>query len=290
MFSDTQHQLRLHRAKTLFVDDNDFLLKRATQDICERLSAIKKTFDKAVFLFGRTPDVVQIARNQPQINNLMRVEEAVHLGRADHIASADNLNLPDEQADLVIAPLTLHWSNDLPGTLIQIRRAMRPDGLLLASLPAPGTLGQLRQALLQAESETSGAGGAANRVDPFTDIRDAGGLLQRAGFALPVVDQDELVVRYKDVAGLIRDLRRFGATHHLKESGNPPLSRAALQRLEEVYSAQFADPDGRLPVQFNTVSLSGWVPHESQQKPLKPGSAQTRLADALKTDEIKLKG
>ena len=150
MFSDTQHQLRLQRAKSQFVDDNDFLLKRATQDICERLSAIKKTFDKAVFLFGRTPDVVEIARSQPQISTLTRVEEAVHLGQADHIASPEKLNLPEGQADLVIAPLTLHWSNDLPGTLIQIRQAMKPDGLLLASLPAPGTLGQLRQALLQA--------------------------------------------------------------------------------------------------------------------------------------------
>jgi hypothetical protein len=174
--------------------------------------------------------------------------------------------------------------NDLPGTLIQIRRALRPDGLLLAALIGGGTLGELREAFAQAESEIEG--GVSPRVAPFADVRELGALLQRAGFALPVVDSDRLTVRYRTLFALMRDLRRMGATNVLSQRRRVPLRRATLQRMADNYAARFADADGRLRATFEIVWLSGWAPHESQQKPLKPGSATQRLADALGSQEI----
>ncbi|NKB53784.1 MAG: methyltransferase domain-containing protein [Rhizobiaceae bacterium] len=253
----------------------------------ERLSTIKMDFEDAILLFGRTEVIANQLRQCSQVKNLLRIEEAVHQGDPDKIARPEALDLEAECADLIIAPLTLHWSNDLPGTLIQLRRSLRPNGLLLASLPGPDTLHELRQCLLQAESDL--LGGAANRVDPFTDIRDAGGLLQRAGFSIPVVDQDVVTVRYDSAFDLIGDLRNFGATLHLRDAGNPMLSREIVARMAQIYSEQFCDPDGRIRATFSTISMSGWAPHESQQKPLRPGSAKTRLADALNVEEIKLK-
>ena len=287
MFNQHQSGLRQLRAKNTFRDGNDFLMREATNDIAERLGAVKRTFDQAAVLFGGSSYAADMIENLPNIENVTRVERTHHLGNANHLSTPDLLSLEANSFDLIIAPLTLHWSNDLPGTLIQIRQSLKSDGLFLGNLPGPDTLVELRRALLVAESETSA--GAANRIDPFTDIRDAGALLQRAGFALPVVDQETLTVRYDNVLKLVQDLRSFGATHHPKERVNPPLNRQALQRLVEIYAEQSSDADGRVRATFSFVSLSGWVPHESQQKPLKPGSAKARLADALNVDEIKLK-
>ncbi|MCJ8307832.1 MAG: methyltransferase domain-containing protein [Hyphomicrobiales bacterium] len=287
MFDHHQHQLRLARAKQRFEPGNDFLLTRCVEDMIERLSAVNMTFEKAVLLFGRSDGTADLLRQCAQIETLHRVEEASHQGASDHLATPELLGLPDQSADLIIAPLTLHWSNDLPGTLIQIKRVLKPNGLLLANLPGPETLQELRHCMLQAESEISG--GAANRVDAFTDIRDAGGLLQRAGFAIPVVDREAVTVRYDSVFALVRDLRAFGATSHMQSSPKPALTRDIIARMAQIYAEQFADPDGRIRATFDIISLSGWAPHESQQKPLRPGSAKTRLADALNVDEIKLK-
>ena len=287
MFNQNLHQLRLARAKTRFVPGNDFLLTRCVEDMLERLSAVNMTFDKAVLLFGRSDAASQLLEDSPQIAELLRVEDAHHIGAAQHTAKPDLLNLPDQSVDLIIAPLTLHWSNDLPGTLIQIKRALKPNGLFLGNLPGPDTLQELRHSLLQAESEISG--GAANRVDAFTDIRDAGGLLQRAGLAIPVVDREAVTVRFDSVFDLVRDLRSFGATSHFDSTEKPNLTREIIARMAQIYADQFADPDGRVRATFDIVSMSGWAPHESQQKPLRPGSAKSRLADALNVDEIKLK-
>ena len=190
----------------------------------------------------------------------------------------------DGSLDLVVSALALQFVNDLPGTLIQIRRALKPDGLLLAALIGGDSLAELREAFAQAESEVEG--GASPRVAPFADLRELGALLQRAGLALPVVDSDRLTVRYRSVFDLMRDLRRMGATNVLHERRRTPLRRATLQRLAEIYAQRFADADGRLRATFEIAWLSGWAPHESQQKPLKPGSAVQRLADALGTKEI----
>ena len=287
LFDLHQHNQHLARAAAQFRDGNDFLMRSVVEEMVERLGAVSREFNDAIALFGRTAFLADAMATSPQIKNVLRVEETAHFGDADVVATPTALGLKPNSADLVLAPLALHWSNDLPGTLIQLRQTLRPDGLLMAALPGPDTLVELRQALLAAESAISG--GAALRVDPFTDIRDAGALLQRAGYGLPVVDQDILTVRYDTALDLIRDLRAFGATSHLENAKNPPLTRAVIARMVEIYAERFSDADGRIRASFSFVSLSGWVPHESQQKPLKPGSAKTRLADALKTDEMKLK-
>jgi len=187
--------------------------------------------------------------------------------------------------DLAVSLLALHAVNDLPGTLIQLRRALRPDGLFLGCLLGGATLIELRQSFAQAESEIEG--GVSPRVAPFAAVREAGALLQRAGFALPVADTDTLTVRYADPFGLMRDLRAMGMTNVLTERRRTPLRRATVVRTAEVYAERFSDPDGRVRATFEVLWLSGWVPHESQQKPLRPGTAKSRLADALGTIELK---
>jgi SAM-dependent methyltransferase len=184
----------------------------------------------------------------------------------------------------VVSALALQFVNDLPGTLIQIRRALRPDGLFLAAMIGGDSLAELREAFAQAEAEVEG--GVSPRVAPFADLRDLGALLQRAGFALPVTDVDRLTVRYASPLALMHDLRRMGAGNALSERRRTPLRRATLRRVLEIYAERFADPDGRIRATFEIVWLSGWAPHESQQQPLKPGSAKTRLADALRAQEI----
>ena len=190
----------------------------------------------------------------------------------------------DGSFDLVVSALSLQFVNDLPGALIQIRRALKPDGLLLAALAGGDTLAELRQSLAVAEAEIEG--GVSPRVVPFVDVREAGALLQRAGFALPVTDVERLTVRYASPIVLMHDLRRMGASNALIERRRRPLRRATLTRMAEVYGERFADPDGRIRATFEIVWLSGWAPHASQQQPLRPGSARARLADALGTTEM----
>jgi SAM-dependent methyltransferase len=200
--------------------------------------------------------------------------------------AADEEALPfrDASLDLVVSALALQFVNDLPGTLIQIRRALRPDGLFLAAMIGGDSLAELREAFAQAEAEVEG--GVSPRVAPFADLRELGALLQRAGFALPVTDVDRLTVRYASPLALMHDLRRMGASNALSERRRKLLRRATLHRVFEIYAERFADPDGRIRATFEIVWLSGWAPHESQQQPLKPGSAKTRLADALRTQEV----
>jgi len=173
--------------------------------------------------------------------------------------------------------------NDLPGALIQLRRALKPDGLLLASLFGGDTLNELRLSLLEAEAELTGGAGA--RVAPFADLQDIAGLLQRAGFALPAADRDVVVVRYGEPMRLLADLRNMGETAALAERHPLALSRRILARAFDIYRARFSDSDGRVRATFEILTATGWAPHESQQKPLKPGSAKTRLADALGAQE-----
>jgi hypothetical protein len=181
--------------------------------------------------------------------------------------------------ELAISLLTLHETNDVPGALIQMKRALKPDGLMLAIMPGGETLKELRFALTQAETEIHG--GASPRVLPFADVRAAGALLQRTGFALPVTDIETLIVRYDNVFGLMRDLRGMGAQNALRDRSRRPVGRRFFQRVAEIYAQNFSDADGRVRATFSFVSLSGWAPHDSQQKPLKPGSAKVSLADFL---------
>jgi len=261
-----------------------FLLDRVVADLGDRLSAVLRKFDVAVDL-GTPSDAVRrvLAAN----NNISTIVAAGLDGDDDGLrVTADEETLPfaERSLDLVVSALALQFVNDLPGALIQIRRALKPDGLLLAALIGGDSLTELRSAFAAAESEVEG--GISPRVAPFADIRELGGLLQRAGFALPVVDSERVAVRYDSALALMRDLRRMGATNILHERLRTPLKRSTLERVMAIYADRFADADGRVRATFEIIWLSGWVPHESQQKPLKPGSAAQRLADALGTIEL----
>ena len=181
--------------------------------------------------------------------------------------------------DLVVSGLALQWVNDLPGTLVQIRRALKPDGLFLAAMLGGESLRELRQSFLDAEAEITG--GASPRVAPMIELRDMGALLQRAGFALPVSDNDPLTVRYSDPLRLASDLRDMGWANALHARARTPLRRDVLARAMALYRERASDGDGKVRARFDIVYASGWAPHESQQKPLRPGSAKMRLADAL---------
>ncbi len=262
--------LAARRRRAAALGPEMFLLDRVAAELAERLSAVTRSFADAADI-GTPSDALRRAL----------------AGRAGRLASvpleSDALPLGEASLDLAVSALALQFVNDLPGVLVQIRRALRPDGLFLAAMTGGDTLRELREAFAAAEEEIEG--GASPRVAPFADVRELGALLQRAGFALPVTDVDRLVVRYATPFTLMADLRRMGATNPLVLRRRAPLRRATLRRMAEIYAARFADPDGRLRATFEIVWLSGWAPHASQQKPLRPGSARTRLADALGTAE-----
>ena len=260
-----------------------FLLDRALDDLDERLSPVTRRFALAVDLGTPVPAVAGrlLAAGRSEI--VLRLAPVPERGVLTALASEEAVPLAPESVDLVVSLLALQGVNDLPGSLIQIRQALRPDGLFLACLMGGATLTELRQCFAQAEAELEG--GVSPRVAPFADLRDLGGLLQRAGFALPVADVESVRVRYSDPFTLMRDLRAMGLTNALVERRRAPTRRATLFRAAELYAERFSDPDGRLRATFDLVWLSGWAPHESQQKPLRPGSARTRLAAALGVEE-----
>lgn len=266
---------------------HDFLLERVADDIVARLSAIQRQFPVALDLGAAHGVLGRRLRDMPGIEAVIETDlSAAILAQTDGLrVQADEEALPfaDQSLDLVVSGLALQFVNDLPGTLIQLRRALKPDGLLLATMLGGTTLHELRAAFLQAEEEVEG--GVSPRVAPFADVRDIGALLQRAQFALPVADSDAVTVTYADPLALMRELRGMGATNILLARRRTPLRRATLARALEVYTERFGLPGGRIPATFELITLTGWSPHESQPKPLRPGSATTRLADALKTNE-----
>lgn len=263
--------LRARRARAARLGPAMFLLDRVAEDMADRLSAVLRTFEVAADV--ATPGEAVRGALKGKVGSFV-----------DAVTDDEALPFREGSLDLVVSGLGLQFVNDLPGTLIQIRRALKPDGLFIAALIGGDSLMELREAFGAAESEVEG--GVSPRVAPFADLRDLGALLQRAGFALPVTDVDRVTVRYSDPLALMRDLRRMGATNAMIERRRTPLKRATLKRMFEIYAERFADADGRVRATFEIIWLSGWVPHESQQKPLQPGSAKTRLADALKTKEL----
>jgi SAM-dependent methyltransferase len=276
--------LRVRQSRARQSKPATFLLDRVAADLGERLSAVLRRFDVAVDLGTPSDAVRRVLAANENIGTVI----AAGLDRDDDSlrVAADEEALPfaEGSLDLVVSALTLQFVNDLPGALIQIRRALKADGLLLAALIGGDSLSELRAAFAAAESEVEG--GVSPRVAPFADIRELGALLQRVGFALPVIDSERLVVRYDSALGLMHDLRRMGATNILHERRRQLLKRAMLARMTEIYGERFSDPDGRIRATFEIIWLSGWAPHESQQKPLRPGSAVQRLADALGTMEL----
>jgi SAM-dependent methyltransferase len=279
--------LRIRRQRATLLKPATFLLDRVAGDLADRLAAVQRRFDLALDL-GTSGEAVRRALHDVASVGTIVAAAFPEAGspRAAPFVVADEEALPfrDGALDLVVSALALHFVNDLPGTLVQIRRALKPDGLFLAALVGGETLTELRQSFAAAESETTG--GISPRVAPFADVRDLGALLQRAGFALPVTDRDRVTVRYDSAFALMHDLRRMGSTNVLIDRLRRPLGRTTLVRMAELYRERFADPDGRVRATFEIVWLSGWAPHASQQQPLKPGSAAARLADALGTREI----
>jgi SAM-dependent methyltransferase len=275
---------RLRLARAAAKGAEDFLLVQAIAEFGERLAAIKREF--CAILDAGTPSprlaawLFELLHPPLLVRMAPLAEEAGALPFPRLVGDEENLPLAPERFDLAVSALSLQNLNDLPGALIQLRRVLKPDGLFLGCLLGGQSLHELRTALAVAETEL--CSGVSPRVAPFADVRDLGGLLQRAGFALPVADSEPVSVRYADMFGLIRDLRAMGATNALVTRLRKPSTKGLFLRAAQVYADCFADPDGRVRATFEMIFLSGWAPHESQQKPLAPGSAKMRLADALK--------
>jgi len=248
-----------------------FLEIAALEGLADRLSAVTRRFERGLWIGDAVPEPVRAFAKEWQAADF----------------DADEMLRAEGPFDLAVSLFSLQWINDLPGALIQINRCLRPDGLFMAALMGGETLRELREAFAQAEIQTRG--GVSPRVAPFADVRDLGHLLQRAGFALPVADVERLVVRYRDLAMLVKDLRSHGFTNVMTERSRTPLRRDTLAALLAHYASHHADEAGKLRARFDTIYLTGWSPHESQQQPLKPGSAKARLADALGTAEHRLK-
>jgi SAM-dependent methyltransferase len=277
--------LRARRRRAIALGEETFLVDQVAQEFAERLAAVKRQFALALDLGTPGGTLAKELAKTGQVGRVIVSEPIAHRSEKFSTIAGDEELLPfaDEKFDLVVSALSLQWVNDLPGTLVQIRRILKPDGLLLAALIGGESLNELRASFAAAEAELTG--GASPRVSPFVEVRSLGALLQRAGYALPVVDSDRHIVRYADASGLFSDLRRMGATNALTERSRKPLTRKILARAAEIYAQRFSDPDGRLRATFDVLWISGWSPHASQQQPLKPGSAKARLADALGVKE-----
>jgi SAM-dependent methyltransferase len=286
LFDRALHRRRLDRAAPGYAD---FLKRRAADDMVFRLEGIMRRFPLAVDLGARTgafARALAASDAREKVDLLIETDLSAPMlarGGARVIADEERLPFKSGSLDLVVSSLSLHWTNDLIGALVQARLALKPDGLFIGAFFGGATLTELRQSLLSAEAELTN--GASMRVSPFAEPSDAGGLLQRAGFALPVADVDRVTVRYAHPALLLRDLRAMGETNVLLERSRTPLTRRVLGRALELYADAFTEADGRVRATFEIITVTGWSPHESQQKPLPRGSAKMRLADALGTTE-----
>ena len=270
---------------------HDFLLARAADELADRLAIVQRRFPLAVNVGAHHGLLSRRIRGVAGVERIVDVDATPQLltGAVDMRVVADEEALPFAEAsiDLFVSALALQLVNDLPGALVQMRRALRPDGLLLVALLGGATLHELREAWLTAEAEISG--GASPRVAPFADVRDLGALLQRAGFALPVVDSETVTVIYADPLALMRELKAMGASNMLAARRRQPVTRGLVLRAAQIYADRFGGSDGRVPATFEIITLTAWAPDASQPQPLRPGSAQTRLADALGVKEGKLK-
>lgn len=272
-----------NRAAATFAD-HDFLHREIADQLADRLRDIKRDFATALDLggghgttaFDPAPETLVTADLSERLLARMPGNPRV---------SADEEFLPfgENAFDLIASTLSLHWVNDLPGALVQIRGALKPDGLFLAAMLGGDTLIELRRAFLEAEAETTG--GTSPHTSPVADVADAGALLQRAGFALPVIDTDTITVTYADMFALMRELRGMGEANAVAARSRAGLRRDTLFAAAARYQELYGDEDGRIPATFQIIWMTGWAPHQAQQKPLRPGSGATRLADALETEE-----
>jgi SAM-dependent methyltransferase len=289
IFDRRLHARRRARAATGF-GGYSFLKLAAAEDIALRLSAINRRFEQVLDLGAHDGLVERTLRADPDVAKRIGdvftsdLTPAFARGPLGVVADEEALPFADGAFDLAVSALSLHWVNDLPGALIQVRKALKPDGLFIGIVLGGRTLTELRQALLTAEEEIRG--GAAMRVSPFLDVIDGAGLLQRAGFAMPVADGDALTVRYADPLALLADLRGMGETAAFANRRGPRLTRSILLRAMEIYRNRYSDADGRVRATFDLIAMSAWAPAPDQPKPKRPGSANVRLADALGVREV----
>lgn len=282
-------KLRRNRAAKRAKDFN-FLFAETAERLVDRLDDTTRSFPLAVDIGCHSGEIGSIIGNRGQIQTLFQCDIAKDyalLARENnHHSSAviDEEFLPfaPNSLDLVLSNMSLHWVNDLPGMLLQARQALKPDGLFLASMLGGETLKDLREALMAAEAEEEG--GVSPRVSPFVDIRDAGALLQRSGFALPVVDSDEIIIDYPDALKLMRDLSGMGESNLIIKRSKKFTHRATLARAASIYRERHANNDGRILAKFQVIYLTGWAPDASQPKALRPGSAKISLVDFLGND------
>ena len=268
--------------------EHEFLLREVGERLADRLDDVRRHFPLALDLGCHTGQMERLLGCRGGIETLVRCDlspaMARRAGRFAVAADEEALPFAENRFDLVLSCLSLHWVNDLPGALVQVRRSLKPDGLFLAAMFGGDTLSELRAAF--AEAEIAEEGGLSPRISPFADVRDAGQLLQRAGFALPVVDADAVSVSYGDPLHLMADLRGMGESNAVAERRKRFTRRATLGAAMARYRAQFGDAAGRVASTFRILYLTAWAPHPSQQKALRPGSARAKLADALGTTEI----
>lgn len=268
-------------------DRQAFLKREIAERLVERLDDIRRTFPLALDLGCHGDEVASALGDRSSVEHLIRADLGFGFARRARgpalVADEEALPFAAGRFDLVLSAMDLHWVNDLPGALIQIRRILKPDGLFLGAMLGGATLWQLRQALAAAESEVEG--GLSPRVSPFADLRDAAGLLQRTGFALPVADSETIEVEYENALSLMRELGAMGESNLVAERRHGFTRRATLLRAAEIYGERFSLPSGRIAASFEVLFLHGWTPHESQQKPLRPGAAARRLAEALGVPE-----
>ena len=282
--------LRIRRDRAAADFDNfDFLVRAATERLVDRLLDLRRDFGTVVDLGGRTGLLTTLWPASTGRRFLVHADLSPAMAKRSAVRglalACDEEAQPfsEQSLDAVISCLSMHWVNDLPGALAQIHRSLRPDGLFLASILGGDTLSELREVMIVAEQETTG--GASPRISPFAGVPDLGALLQRAGFALPVVDSDSLTVTYPDIFRLMTELRGMGETSVLLERSRNPLPRRVLLRAAELYRQRFGDADGRITATFQILTMTGWKPHSTQQQPLRPGSARVRLATVLEAAE-----
>lgn len=286
--------VRQHRARAArHLDDADFLFMEGADRLFDRLMDIKRTFDTGLDLGCHGGELARVMAGSDRIAQLYQSDLSPEMakraaGTHPGVLCADEEALPFGLGalDIVTSNLSLHWVNDLPGALSQIRMALKPDGLFLGSIFGSDTLQELRTVLSEAEINLEG--GLSPRISPFADVQDLGALLQRAGFALPVVDSDVITVKYQSPIKLLHDLRAMGETNAVLERRKTPLRRETLMHAMSKYVDEYADEDGRVPATFHILTMTAWAPASNQQKPLRPGSAKSRLADALDVDEMSL--
>lgn len=268
-------------------DARSFLKREIADRLVERLDDVKRSFALALDLGCHGDELATALGGRRTIDCLIRADLGLGFARRAGgpalVADEEALPFALRRFDLVMSAMDLHWVNDLPGTLIQIARILKPDGLFLGAMLGGATLWQLRQALAAAESELEG--GLSPHVSPFADLRDAAGLLQRAGFALPVADGETIEVEYDSALDLMRELSAMGEGNLVMERRRGLARRATFLRAAEIYSDRFMQASGRVAASFEVLFLHGWAPHESQPKPLKPGTASRRLAEALGSAE-----